>query len=633
MTVEFLPPLEDGIIALGYALLHFIWQGVVIGMLCYGLLWSLRNATAATRYAVALGGLISLALAPVLTWCYLVGQPGMTATVVAAEPWGVHTAEVARQTLQGTSDSGIHSLTAVMPWVVCAWLAGVVVMSFRLWSDGRFLLRLRKTADRDVPPVWRDRLEIFCARLNLPAHRIGLAISNRIGSPFVVGFLRPVILFPAALVNRMPIGQLEMILAHEIAHIRRYDHLINLIQVALETFLFYHPVVRILSARVRAEREHCTDDMALSIVGDRVRYARSLAELEHFRSEILAFGVGAAHGDLRQRINRILNSRLSGQRGLVGIVMASFLAMASILMSSALFWSDPLDDRAPDASADMATAETRSRTISDASTTTDALDGAIPYPDQPGHTGSSDGPGAPPVSAMEGEGPVVDTGLKLAGGMAPERETSAAPSQSGSVPEPPPTRDAASAPDAAVSSGGSEPEGVPAASEEAAAEPSQPPAAATITDPPVVNASERNTTTREDTRRPGGDAPAQLAMATVPSDPKPEPVETGGNLLTMVQPEYPMSARRRSVEGEVHLAYTVTPEGRVTGIEILETDHPRYRLDRAARQAVSEWRYEPFRVDGEPVARRIRQIIEFSLEGGPNPEACMPVTGSRLDPC
>src|SRR4030095_13888079 len=102
--------------------------------------------------------------------------------------------------------------------------------------------------------------------------------------PTVIGWMRPVILLPVAAVAALTPAQVEAILAHELAHIRRHDYAVNLLQTTAETLLFYHPAVWWISKRIRAEREHCCDDVAVRVCGDAVSYAHALAELEAWRA-------------------------------------------------------------------------------------------------------------------------------------------------------------------------------------------------------------------------------------------------------------------------------------------------------------------------------------------------------------
>jgi hypothetical protein len=139
-------------------------------------------------------------------------------------------------------------------------------------------------------------------------HAVRLLESTAVQVPAVVGLLRPVILLPAnSLAGLLP-GQLEMILAHELAHIRRHDFLVNLLQAAVETLLFYHPAVWWISRQIRVEREHCCDDLAVSVCGSPLQYARALARLEELRAEPLSLALSARGGSLLHRIRRVVGA-------------------------------------------------------------------------------------------------------------------------------------------------------------------------------------------------------------------------------------------------------------------------------------------------------------------------------------
>ena len=129
--------------------------------------------------------------------------------------------------------------------------------------------------------------------------------------PLVVGCLRPIVVLPIAAMSQLNAAQVEAILAHELAHMRRHDYLVNLMQTLAETLLFYHPAVWWLSARIRDEREHCCDDVAVAVCGDPVGYAAALAELEAWRSGELSLAAAATGGSLLNRVRRILRVEVS----------------------------------------------------------------------------------------------------------------------------------------------------------------------------------------------------------------------------------------------------------------------------------------------------------------------------------
>ena len=193
-----------------------------------------------------------------------------------------------------------------LPLVVWSWCAGVVFLLGRMAVRLRGVRRLRRTAVAAVPAPLRTACHELALRLGLRVD-FRVAASAAVDSPTVIGWWRPVILLPiAALANLSP-AQVEAILAHELAHIRRHDYLVNLLQSVVETLLFYHPAVWWLSGRVRAEREDACDDIAVTVCGDRAEYAAALATLETRRGPDYAPALAAAHGSLVTRIRRILH--------------------------------------------------------------------------------------------------------------------------------------------------------------------------------------------------------------------------------------------------------------------------------------------------------------------------------------
>ncbi|KKK52033.1 hypothetical protein LCGC14_3109000, partial [marine sediment metagenome] len=167
-------------------------------------------------------------------------------------------------------------------WMVAAWVAGVAALA--IWHIGGWvgLLRLKRSA----LPLGQADPEAQCAQAARRlakklgfARAIRLLKSARIAGPVAVGILRPAVLIPVAMLTGLSMPHIEAILAHEIAHLRRWDYLVNLLQMVIETLLFYHPAVWWVSRRIRIEREHCCDDLAVAACGDRVEYAHALAAL------------------------------------------------------------------------------------------------------------------------------------------------------------------------------------------------------------------------------------------------------------------------------------------------------------------------------------------------------------------
>jgi GWxTD domain-containing protein len=263
---------------LGWALLHFLWQGSAIVIL-YAMVRRFA-ARPQTRYVLACGALVAMMVAPVLTFFLTPGAPGDAAM------WTISLSEGQR----------------VFPAVVALWASGVLLFSIRLIGGWRFTARLRATS-HPAPAEWQERMEAIAARVGASAARARLAVSSFVSVPTVIGWLRPLILVPVESLTGMPAEHLAALLAHELAHIRRRDYLASVLQSVAEAVLFYHPAVWWVSEQIRATRELCCDDMAVAASDDVLVYARALAALESARVSTM---VAANGGSLRERIRRLI---------------------------------------------------------------------------------------------------------------------------------------------------------------------------------------------------------------------------------------------------------------------------------------------------------------------------------------
>jgi len=320
----------DAVQVLGWALLHFCWQAILIGA-SYALL---RRGVprGEARYVLGMTALLVLALCPVLTAWRVAGAVSAT----GGEGVGQVAAVFGRplpQPAPGDEWSWQFLLSAALPWLVLAWFCGVAFLSMRVWRHwGR--LRVLVSAAQAVP-VWQERLGDLARRFGL---RRGVRVlsSPRVATPTLVGWIRPVILLPLAVSSGFPVAQVELILAHELAHLRRLDHLANLFQVVLETLLFYHPVVHWISRDVRNERELCCDALALRVTGgSRREFAAALVELEEFRETHAGLTLAANGGVLLERIGQITRpdrgATIARQPGWFGGTLSALLVAALLL--------------------------------------------------------------------------------------------------------------------------------------------------------------------------------------------------------------------------------------------------------------------------------------------------------------
>lgn len=323
----------------GWSLVHSLWVGAAVAGLLYLVLRVVDERRAAFRYGASCAALLILAVVPVGAALRMrPDSPVLASSVSQDSPVDLvgtggdaipsaspsvllkkHGKDKAvSQALQepvapatsSVNDSSVLTLRLrpLFPWMVLLWITGVVILSLRLIATWLQVQRLRTQGTAEVGAEYVASLRRVLHQLAI-SRPVRLLQSTVVQVPAVIGWLRPVVLIPVTLLNGLTISQLEAILAHELAHIRRHDYLINLMQVVIETLLFYHPAAWWISREVRDTREHCCDDLAVQVSGNPADYARALLALEEHR--VLALLPAATGGDLLGRVRRLVAPRLS----------------------------------------------------------------------------------------------------------------------------------------------------------------------------------------------------------------------------------------------------------------------------------------------------------------------------------
>ena len=366
--------------ALAWTLLHFLWQGTAIAALA-GVAWfALRRSSAHVRYGVGCAALVAMVVAPLVTFFLQDGfavAPTVSSIVSAAPVAAVAAPRTLSQTLQ--------------PWLVFAWSCGVLVLSARLLGGLWWVQWLRRRNTRAVEPTVAAVGYDLKQRMGI-RQAVRWLESSRVSVPMVIGWIKPVVLVPAGMLCCLSPAELESVLAHELAHIRRRDYLVNLLQTAVETVLFYHPAVWWISHRVRIEREHCCDDRAIATCGDRLTLVRALVHLEQTRAPGLA--AAANGGSLLQRVQRLLGSptqqRFAPSRWSVTAVLLAVLALAATNLGMS---APPILDNV-----NLALAGVQEDDEETDATPKPGPDPAPTLPAGPGKADVDDGPAEPPAA-------------------------------------------------------------------------------------------------------------------------------------------------------------------------------------------------------------------------------------------
>jgi beta-lactamase regulating signal transducer with metallopeptidase domain len=243
--------------------------------------------------------------------------------------------------------AALTSANAHLAQIVAIWLAGVLILSTRLIVGWIGAHRLTTRRSHAASGQWTRSLNQISESLGL-RRSITLLESAAVEVPTVIGWLRPVVLLPVASLSGLSIQQIEMVLAHELAHIRRHDFIVNLMQSVIETLLFYHPAVWWISRSIRIEREHCCDDLAVAVFGDPVQYARALTRFEELRLDAQSV-VAANGGSLIARIRRLVVARAESaswsSRWAAGAALITVIAVILIAPALPLFANH--DDQTP----------------------------------------------------------------------------------------------------------------------------------------------------------------------------------------------------------------------------------------------------------------------------------------------
>jgi len=310
---------EDLLQAIGRTLVHSLWQGLILALLTGLVIWLTRKSSALVRYNLL--GFLSIAfLLTVCTTFYTEFQHTTNETRVVMS--AVH-----RQTLTASEmplerrNSALKNTTAPQDvfvyavrfvdqyanWIVVIWFLIFSLKFVRILRGMQQIHVLRNCRTHEVPEFWQQRLKVLQQQLKIST-RVRLLQSPAVDVPSASGFLKPLILVPIGLLNNLPQDQVEAILLHELAHIRRNDYLVNLTQSFAEILFFFNPAVWWLSALIRSERENCCDDLAIGVTQSKQQFVHALVSFQEYKAsgQQLAMQFGGQKHSLADRARRVL---------------------------------------------------------------------------------------------------------------------------------------------------------------------------------------------------------------------------------------------------------------------------------------------------------------------------------------
>lgn len=313
--------------ALSWSLIHSLWQGAIVFGLVFFIFFLLPKLSAVRRHNISF-----LALCTICVWFLITffNRLNFSSTAVSFD-WNeasfIFLNSGENQSFQQTAESWFPLLTA-------AYLFGLAIQLLITWRGFAIVRRLRKDGLANVPEEWQTIFFRVAGRLNI-RRNIEFKLSSKIQVPVVIGFLKPLVLFPIQVVNHLDLEQTEAILIHELTHIKRHDFLLNLIQTIIQTLLFFNPFIWMISRWIKQEREHACDDRVIEFTGQRLNYANALLQLEILkRNSVPQYAMAAANKkqDLYTRIKRItlLKTNLMNTKQFFATISVILLAILSV---------------------------------------------------------------------------------------------------------------------------------------------------------------------------------------------------------------------------------------------------------------------------------------------------------------
>jgi TonB family protein len=335
--------------SLALTLLHFLWQGILVATVLKSALLIFNNSKPQLRYALsALAMLVNLLL-PIVTFFIIYRTENPSANYLA-DSFALN--ELIQELKQPDSlfsyQDLIETLPLLLPYVAVLWLIAITLLASKLLIEISTVNKLPHQAVVKPSDKLQARFIELAKQINLKIVP-RLLISLKVDVPMAIGWLKPVVLIPANMVSGLNNSQLEMLILHELAHIRRHDYLVNFLQTLVEILLFFHPAVSWISKQMRNEREYCSDDIAVQHCGDAIAYAHTLADTASLCTKahnhtIPDMAMAASGGDLKLRVIRLVDHHCASNSNISKWLASAAIIFSILLLSSKQLLTIPLLD-------------------------------------------------------------------------------------------------------------------------------------------------------------------------------------------------------------------------------------------------------------------------------------------------
>ncbi|RUT73023.1 M56 family metallopeptidase [Ancylomarina longa] len=309
--------------ATGWTLLHSLWQITILGCVIWMILQFIDKDNAHLRYAISVISLGLILIASLFTFfIYISRGSNPSDNIISSNVLYkfFNTKETFSETLTW---SGLK-IEHYFPYLVKFWFLGISILSLHMLWNYIYSIKLKRYLTYPLNQKTQKLALNLMSKIGLK-HNIVFKESGFVQVPSLIGYFKPVVLIPISMISGIPENQIEMIIAHELAHVRRHDYLFQFIQSILEMLFFYHPIIWWLSSVVNTEREHLCDDLAVSVCGESLTLIKALNNMEAIRKKQpeLVLGFSGKKNTILNRAHRIIRPKPNSNPKLEKVLLSS----------------------------------------------------------------------------------------------------------------------------------------------------------------------------------------------------------------------------------------------------------------------------------------------------------------------
>ena len=331
--------------SLSLTLLHFIWQGLLVAAVLKSALLIFNNNKPQLRYALSALAMSVNLLLPIVTFAIIYQTENLSTNTFANS---LALSQFIEELRQPDVFFSYNEFASLLPYIAILWLTTITLLAGKLSLEIYNVNNLSQQNTIAPSQKLQTRFNELAKKINLTITP-RLLLSLKVEVPMAIGWLKPVVLLPASMLSGLSTSQLEMLLLHELAHIRRHDYLVNFCQTLVEILLFFHPAVHWVSKQMRNEREYCSDDIAVQHCGDAIAYAHTLAETASLCTKahhhtIPDIAMAASGGDLKQRVIRLVDHHCAPKNNISKWFASIIIVFSVLLLSSKQLLTMPLLD-------------------------------------------------------------------------------------------------------------------------------------------------------------------------------------------------------------------------------------------------------------------------------------------------